>query len=203
VAIFVIAAHPSAGQPAPDASDAAVLILAGVALALICTAIVARTSSERIAGVALGLAAGALYGVGGGVLKTTVHTVLRSPAAALTGWPLWTLCALTAWAFVIHQQAYARAPLQVSLPVLSVANPLAGMAFGAVAFGEIPAHSPVAVAAEVVGLVIIVSSVLALTRPEARPARHGQPAPRAGSAPEANVPEPRASQSPTRSAPHR
>lgn len=167
VALFVVAARPSAGHSAADTGVVGVLILAGVTLAGLCTAVAAKSGSERIAGVALGLAAGALYGVSGGVLKAIVQTVMHSPAAALTGWPLWALCALTAWAFVIHQQAYARAPLRVSLPVLSVANPLAGMVFGAVVFGEIPAHSPAATTAEAVGLVIVLGSVFALTRPEA------------------------------------
>lgn len=202
VAIFIITARPSAGQPAPDGSDAAMLILAGVALAGICTLLAARTNSERIAGVALGLAAGTLYGVGGGVLKAIVHTVLRNPVAALTGWPLWTLCALTAWAFVLHQQSYARAPLRFSLPVLSVVNPLAGMAFGAVAFNEIPVHNPMAASAEVLGLAVIVGSVLALTRPEAHQARHGQqPAPQASAKP--HVPGSAASQHTIEPAPRR
>jgi hypothetical protein len=179
VALFVVAARPSAGHSAADTGDVAVLILAGVALAGLCTVVAARSGSERIAGVALGLAAGTLYGVSGGVLKAIVQTVLHSPAAALAGWPLWALCTLTAWAFVIHQQAYAQAPLRVSLPVLSVANPLAGMVFGAVAFGEIPAHSPAATTAEAVGLVIVVGSVLALTRPKARTVHASQlPLPR-------------------------
>lgn len=183
VTVFVLIARPSAGQAAPDGSDAAVLILAGTGLAAACMLVAARARSERVAGFALGLAAGALYGIGGGVLKTTVHTVLRDPVAAFTGWPLWTLCALTAWAFVLHQQAYARAPLAVSLPVLSVVNPLAGMAFGAVAFNEIPAHSPLAASAEVLSLAVIVGSVLALTRPESPAGGRGQPAAQAGTRP--------------------
>lgn len=202
VAIFVITANPSAGQSAPDGSDAAVVILAGVALAGLCTAIAARTRSERVAGVALGLAAGALYGVGGGALKAAVHTVLSNPAAALAGWPLWTLCALTAWGFVIHQQAYARAPLRISLPVLSVANPLAGLAFGAVAFNEIPAHGPLAASAEALGLAVIVVSVLLLTRPEAPQARHRRQAARQPSA-GPRVPGPAAGQRPTEPRPYR
>lgn len=199
VAVFVITAHPSAGQPAPDGSDAAELILSGIAAAGFCTLVAARTTSQRFAGFALGLAAGTLYGIGGGVLKAAVHTLLHDPAAAFTGWPLWTLCALTAWAFVIHQQAYARAPLRVSLPVLSVANPLAGMTFGAVAFNEIPAHSPAAAAAEVLGLALIVGSVLVLSWPEPRQARHRrQHAPQAGA--EALVHEPGAGGCPFQSA---
>lgn len=181
VAIFVITAHPSAGQPAPDGSDAAELILVGAALAGFCMLVAARTSSQRFAGFALGLAAGALYGIGSGVLKAVVHTLLADPATAFTTWPLWTMGALTAWAFVLHQQAYARAPLRVSLPVLSVANPLAGMAFGVIAFNEIPVHSPAAAATEALGLALIVGGVLVLSWPEPRQARHRrQRAPQAG-----------------------
>lgn len=181
VAIFIISANPSAGRPAAEAGGAAAVILAGMVLAGLAVLIAARTNSERITGSALGLAAGTLYGIGGGALKATVHTVLHDPVAALTGWPLWTLCALTAWAFVMHQQAYARAPLRASLPAITVANPLAGVAFGAIAFDEIPAHSPVAVTAEVLGLAIIVGSVLVLSLPEAR--RGGRPAPHDEAAP--------------------
>lgn len=202
VAIFVITARPSTGVAAPDGSDAAVLILGGMALAVACMIVAARTSSARVAGFALGLAAGTLYGVGGGTLKAAVHTVLHDPAAAFTGWPLWTLCGLTAWAFVMHQQAYARAPLSVSLPVLTVANPLAGITFGAVAFSEIPAHDPAAAAAEVLGLAIIAGSVLMLTRPEPHKPRHRrQPAPRSG--PEQGVPGAPADQCPAGPAPYR
>lgn len=179
VALFVVAARPSAGHSAGNTGDVGMLILAGVTLAGLCTAVAARSGSERIAGVALGLAAGALYGVSGGVLKAIVPTVVHNPGAALAGWPLWALCALTAWAFVIHQQAYARAPLRVSLPVLSVANPLAGMVFGAIAFGEIPAHNPAATTAEALGLAIVLGSVFALSRPEARKVQRSQlPPPR-------------------------
>ncbi len=178
VAVFVIAARPSAGQPAPDARGAAVVIAVGVALAGLCSAVAARTRSGPVAGFALGLAAGTLYGLAGGVLKATVQTVLHDPAA-LAGWPTWALAALGGWAFLLHQRAYARAPLRASLPALSTANPLAGMAFGALAFGEIPASGPLAASGEVLGLAVIVVSVMTLTRRGADPGRHLQAAPQA------------------------
>jgi hypothetical protein len=172
VAVFVIAARPSTGQAAPGARGAAVVIAAGVALAVLCPAAAARAQSGRVAGSALGLAAGTLYGLAGGVLKAAVNAVLHDPAAALAGWPAWALAVLGGWAFLLHQRAYTRAPLGVSLPVLSVANPLAGMAFGALAFGEIPASGPLAVSGEVLGLAVIVTSVMMLTRHGADPGRH-------------------------------
>lgn len=170
VAVFVAAARPGTGQPVPDARVAAAVIAAGVALAGLCTATAARTRSDRIAGFALGLAAGTLYGLAGGVLKAVAHAVLHGPATAIVGWPLWTLAVLGSWAFILHQGAYARAPLPASLPALSVANPLAGLIFGALAFGEAPASGPLAVLGEVLGMAVIIASVALLGRLSASPA---------------------------------
>jgi len=62
VAIFVAVAHPTAGQPAPDAGAAATVIAAGAILAGACSILAARARSGRLAGFALGLAAGILSG---------------------------------------------------------------------------------------------------------------------------------------------
>jgi hypothetical protein len=173
VAVFAAAARPGTGQPVPDARGAAAVIAAGVALAGLCSAAAARTRSRQVSGLALGLAAGTLYGVAGGILKAVVHTVLHgNPASVVTGWPLWALAVLGAWAFVLHQRAYTSAPLHASLPALSVANPLAGMAFGALAFREIPASGPLAILGEVLGMAVIIVSVVILGRLTAATGRH-------------------------------
>jgi drug/metabolite transporter (DMT)-like permease len=166
VAVFVVAAHPSGGQPAADAGPAVAVIAAGAVLAGACSMVAARGRSGRLAGFALGLAAGILYGLVGGVLKAAVHTAIHHPAAAATAWPVWTLVVLGAWAFVVHQRAYALAPLSVSLPALSVANPLVAIVFGAVVFGERPASGPLAMLTQALGLVVIVVSVTMLARPD-------------------------------------
>jgi len=164
VAVFVVSAHPRAGQPAPDAHGAAEVIAAGVMLAGPCSVIATRARSGRMAGFALGLAAGTLYGLVGGVLKATVHAAMHDPASAVAGWPLWALAVLGAWALVLHQRAYTHAPLGVSLPVLSVANPLAGIVFGMLVFGETPADSPPALLGEILGMAVIVASVTMLAQ---------------------------------------
>lgn len=178
VAIFVTAAHPHAGHAAPDGRGAAAVIAAGVALAGLGSVIAARARSGRVAGFALGVAAGTLYGLAGGVLKAAVQAALHDPAALIAGWPPWALAVLATWGFIIHQRAYAHAPLGVSLPALSVANPLAGVVFGMLVFGETPAHGPLALLGETVGLVVIVASVTMLARPPAGAGWH-RPSPAA------------------------
>lgn len=179
VALFVAAAHPSSGQSAPDAGAAFAAIAAGATVAGLCWAASIRARSGRIAGFALGLAAGTLYGLVGGVLKATVHTLLQDGVlAVIAGWPLWALVVLGAWGFALHQRAYTRAPLQASLPALSVASPLVGMAFGILAFREVPASGTLAVLGEVAGMAAIVVSVAVLgrlsTTPARQPGRHSQ-----------------------------
>jgi multidrug transporter EmrE-like cation transporter len=90
--------------------------------------------------------------------------VLHHPIAAVTTWPVWVLIVLGAWAFMVHQRAYTLAPLSVSLPALSAANPLVAMVFGAAVFGERPATGPLAVLGQVLGLAVIVASVTMLAR---------------------------------------
>ena len=167
VALFVLSARPSGGQSAPDAGAAAVVIAAGVVAAGVGSVVALKTTSGAVAGFALGLAAGILYGVIGGVLKAAVHA-LHDPLSLLTGWPLWTLAVLGAWAFIMHQRAYAHGPLGVSLPALSVASPLAGMFFGILVFQEIPASGSLALVGEVLGLAVMVVSVMLLARPTGR-----------------------------------
>jgi drug/metabolite transporter (DMT)-like permease len=179
VAVFVAAAHPSAGQSALDAGAAAPVIAAGAMIAGACSLAANRARSGRFAGFALGLAAGILYGLVGGVLKAVVHTAISQPAAAVAAWPTWALVVLGAWAVVIHQRAYADAPLSVSLPVLTVANPLVAIVFGAAVFGERPASTPLAILAQALSLAVIIASVTMLARPD-RAAGRRHPAGEAG-----------------------
>ncbi|HTU76057.1 MAG TPA: DMT family transporter [Trebonia sp.] len=104
IAVFVAAARPGTGQPDADARAAAGVIAAGAVVAVLCWVAAGRVRSGRVAGLALGLAAGTLYGLAGGVLKAVVHDVLHSPVAVLTGWPLWTLAVLGAWAFFLSSR---------------------------------------------------------------------------------------------------
>jgi hypothetical protein len=86
-----------------------------------------------------------LYGLVGGSLKATVHVATTGPLAVVSRWPLWALIVTGVWALVVNQRAYTHAPLDVSLPVLTVTNPIVAVAFGAYVFGEKPSDTPVSV----------------------------------------------------------
>src|SRR5205807_9819528 len=108
---------------------------------------------------------GVLYGLVGGSLKAPVHVAPAGWHGVLLGWPLWVLAGTGIWALAVNQRAYTRAPLRVSLPVMTVANPVVAVVFGAYVFGEKPADSVVAVAAQVVCLAALAGGVTVLAVP--------------------------------------
>jgi hypothetical protein len=55
---------------------------------------------------------------------------------------------------VLSQRAYTRAPSRVSLPVLTVANPVVAIIFVDYVFREAPADTPAAVAIELACLIL-------------------------------------------------
>jgi hypothetical protein len=147
------------------------MISAGVVIAAACSMTASRTHSGRIAGLTLGLATGVLYGLVGGSLKATVHVAGSGAIALLAHWPLWVLLATGWWALVVNQRAYTHAPLPVSLPVLTVANPVVAVIFGAYVFNEKPADAPGRVVLQAACLVLLAIgvTVLAVRTPQPQP----------------------------------
>lgn len=174
---FLVAAHPDRGHVAPSGAASAWVFGAGAAFVLACSLAAARVRGGRVAGFTLGLATGVLYGLVGGALKATVHEAAHGVVHALVGWPVWVLLVVGVWALVVNQRAYTRAPLRVSLPVLTVANPIVAVVFGALVFGETPADNPWAVTGQAACLAALAAGVTVLAAAAGQPRSHRQPRP--------------------------
>ena len=168
---FLLAAQPTAGHPAANGVASAWILAGGVAVVGGCSATATRTSRGRVAGFTLGLATGILYGLVGGSLKAAVH-LASDPVRLLTGWPLWSLIVTGVWALVVNQRAYTHAPLRVSLPVLTVTNPIVAVVFGAYVFGEKPSDSPGTVSVQIVCLTLLACGVAVLAARSESPQDH-------------------------------
>lgn len=174
---FLLAAYPTRGHAAAEAEASAWVLGIGAAVVATCSATASRSSSGRLAGFTLGLGTGVLYGLVGGSLKATVHIAADGLIAMLTHWPLWVLIVMGIWALVLNQRAYTHAPLRVSLPVLTVANPIVAVIFGAYVYDEKPGDSPVLIILQIACLTLLAVGVAALTSravatPSSTPARH-------------------------------
>ncbi len=161
LAVFLTAAGSTTGSDRPQGAWALLVLAVGAALAVSCWR-GAQGAEPAPAGLLLGAAAGVVFGLIAGTLKAVAGAA--DLHEALAGWPLYLLLLLGTSGFLLNQQAYRRAPLTTSVPVLNVLNPVVALVYGAVAFRERPASGAGAVGVEVLGLVAVLAGVYLLAR---------------------------------------
>lgn len=164
LALFLIVARPAGSQASPDQLLAAVLLTCGAVLAFVCARSASLARRATVRGLLLGFAAGELSGCAAGVLKLTTDEVVQGVWAVVASWPPYVLLGFALWGLTLNQRAYHAAPLSVSLPVFNMADPVAGMIFGILVFHERPAHTPMAITLEVIGLLVMAGGAVALAR---------------------------------------
>lgn len=162
--LFLLVARPAGGQGAPSRSWAAGLLIGGAVLALLAARTAARHGRTRLGGLLLGFAAGELSGLAAGVLKLATNELGQGVWSFVLSWPPYALIATGVWGLTLNQRAYHSAALSVTLPVFNLLDPVAGMVFGILVFGERPAHTPLAIALESVGLVVMAAGAVTLGR---------------------------------------
>ncbi|HET7357000.1 MAG TPA: DMT family transporter [Nocardioidaceae bacterium] len=156
LAVFLVVANPRPSQAAPDQGTAAVMVVAGVVVAGLITLAARGVPGPGARASLLGVAAGTLFGLTGGLLKL-IGASVQSEAlvASLLRWPLLAMVAIGVWAIAINQRAYQIAPLAKSMPVLNVVDVLVAVLFGFVVFGERPAHGLLALVVQGAALVCL------------------------------------------------
>lgn len=150
----------------PLPSNAPASIPGGVAMVGVClvaAAAVLAVSSGRSAASALGprrqaavlgLGAGLMFGIAAGLLKVIGRTVSESTSPARVGALVAVLVVVGVLGVAMNQRAYQIAPLAFSMPLVNVVDILVAVTFGVVVFGESPAHDPVSLALQGVGLLV-------------------------------------------------
>jgi hypothetical protein len=82
----------------------------------------------------------------------------------LSSWPAYSLIAVGFIAVLLMQSAFSSAPLHASLPGVTAAEPVAGIALGVVAFREKVPASPLLIALQVAGLLALLLGVILVAR---------------------------------------
>ncbi len=164
LAVFILAGDPSGGSPShlPWAN----WVIAGGSVTLIAAALVAvakRLEASREATL-LATAAGLLYGLQDALTQRTLAGFHGGFVLILTSWPAYTLLTVAVVALLLGQSAFEAAPLPASLPAITVAEPLAGIAFGAGVFGEHLSLGGPLLAAELAGVALMITGVVMLAR---------------------------------------
>ena len=159
LAVFLVVARPTkgnatltVGEALPLAIGLLVLLVASVALGL------------RIRGLArslaFALAAGLVYGATAAVAKVTIAQFPDGFAATVLHWSFWALVVLGPLGFLLNQNAFREGELaSPALAVITVVDPLVGIAIGLLWLNESIATGAGAIAGEVLGLAAMICGV--------------------------------------------
>lgn len=173
VAAFLLAGQPHGGRAEVDPVRHWLAVGVVVGLAVLLTAHAKR--SRMSSGPALlALAAGLLYGLQDALTRVSGQRFEAGGWSALMGgWQVYAVLGLGLAGLVLVQSAFETGTLRMSLPALTAAQPLAGVACGVGFLGDRLQTDPAALAAEAVGLLAIVAGIVLLGRHPAMPVGGG------------------------------
>jgi drug/metabolite transporter (DMT)-like permease len=165
LSVFLRAASPSGGHPhAPAAlwwiSGLVVLVVVAVAVA----AAVAHGHSPARRAALLGVATGVAWGFVAAVIKEMSSHLGGGPAAVFGNWSVYVLLGAGTAAMLLASHAITAGPLAASQPGFTLLDPIVAILLGVFLFGERLQASPAALAAEVLGLLVLAAGVSALSR---------------------------------------
>lgn len=163
---FLVVASPGNGH-AEVANRDWVLLLSGAALLIAGLLLAARGRSNRQRAGLLAAAAGVNYGVTAALTKAAAHLLDGGIGELLESWEMYVLVGAGLFGMLLAQSAFQAGPLDASLPVLTVADPIVSIFIGAAILGEGVRSGPLPTILEAAGLLLVISGVIALTQAEA------------------------------------
>jgi drug/metabolite transporter (DMT)-like permease len=159
LAVFLAVARPTPGEGLLTARQLLPLAVGLAVLVSGCVSVASR-SSGTVRSLALALATGIVYGVTAAVAKVTISTFHEGLLAVLTHWSLWVLVVIGPLGFLINQHAFREGELvSPVVAVITVTDPLVGIAVGLLWLGERLRSSPGAIMGEVAGLALMAGGV--------------------------------------------
>ncbi|MER5276356.1 DMT family transporter [Streptomyces sp. NPDC002809] len=162
VAAFLVAGEPKGGQAVSSPLRHWLVIGVVVGLALLLTAF-AKRSRSGVSPALLAVAAGLLYGLQDALTRVSGQRLSDGGWAALvTGWQPYAVLVLGVTGLILVQSAFETGPLRMSLPALTAAQPLAGIACGIGFMGDQVRTDTGALAWQAAGLAAIVAGIVLL-----------------------------------------
>jgi drug/metabolite transporter (DMT)-like permease len=163
VSLFLVLGRPHGGRPAGPESfrwlAAAVVVVGAGALVLL-----AGPRTLRTKAILLAAAAGMLYGLQDALTRSSLRVLGHGLWAVALTWQPYALVCVAVLGLLITQSAFDAAPLPISLPATTAAEPLTGILLGIYVFSEHLRVTAAALAAEVAGLIMMVAGIMVLGR---------------------------------------
>ena len=162
VAAFIVAGDPAGGNPDGDSLPRWMLALGILLLAWLFVALARRPAAAATAArpMLLAAAAGLLFGVQDSLTRRAAHAFHNGIAGIFVHWAPYALLAIGVVSMLLAQSAFETGRLRTTLPAITAAEPLSGIAVGVVVFGEHLHVDPLALGGEICGLAAMVAGVL-------------------------------------------
>ena len=166
LAVFLTVANPASGR-SNVRPLVWTLMLSSAAAAALFLVVTARARTAWLRSLLLSGAAGVVYGAAAALTKTCSHLLDRGIWHVVLHWQPYVLIVGGVGGMLLAQSAFQVSTLDVSLPTMSVVDPVVSILIGALAFRESIASSAAAVAIEVIALMAMSVGVIGLARSEA------------------------------------
>jgi drug/metabolite transporter (DMT)-like permease len=162
--LFLGVARPGIGHP--HASLMAWVILSALAAAVCGATVVVsrRMPSHRTAAVLLAAGSGVAFGYTAALTERTGRLLDAGVLHTLSSWEPYALLVAGAVALLLTQGAFRAGALRLSLPTLTVAQPLVAIAISLCFFGEHIDTRGAAPVVEVIGLMLVTVGVFAVAQ---------------------------------------
>ena len=176
LSLFLVVAAPGNGHA--EVSNQAWILLflccGGAAAALV---VGARGRPNRQRAALLAGAAGMTYGITAALTKAAAHLFGSGGfPELLTNWEAYALLGFGLLGMLLAQSAFQAGPLDASLPVLTVVDPIVSIFIGALVLGEGIATGWGPTLLEAIGLAVLTVGVFVLSRAEAVQVAHEETA---------------------------
>ncbi|KOG50513.1 DMT family transporter [Streptomyces decoyicus] len=176
VTAFIVAGRPQGGERSPDHLWQWLIMGMVLGTALLLAAVAKRERVHvSLEAALLGIAAGLIYGLQDALTRISgEHFGEGGWSALLTSWQPYAIVVLGVLALVFVQSAFESAPLRLSLPALTAAQPLAGIACGVGFLGDQLQVTAGALAWEVIGIIAVVAGIVLIGSHPAMPPGSGR-----------------------------
>jgi hypothetical protein len=161
--LFMEAASPGAGHPRAPA-ESWLLLTVTIVIACLVMVLLARHGSPARKAFLLAAAAGTAFGYVAALTERTGHLLDGGVVHVLATWEPYALLAGGALTLLLTQSAFNAGELRLSLPTLTIAQPLVAIAIGIGVFDERVASRGAAPYVEALGLLLLTFGVYALGR---------------------------------------
>lgn len=170
LALFLVVANPAPGAATTSGLAWTIVSLTTLVPALLLTLASVR-ATPAVAATLQATGAGFLYGLAAAFTRTVaslatsgtesaVHTLIH----VLETWQTYGLLTVGIASLLLSQTAFQSGPLGWSLPALTAVDPVVCIVIGALAFSEPIRSDPLGVAAETVGMALMLGGILLLNR---------------------------------------